>query len=734
MAKFSLTPRQRNYDLRRLIWLMLACWLMSASLVSFAQTDERLDEIPASYEMVAENDLFQLYVDSATLAFKVLDKRSGYVWHSGIDEVLEDDRLNRSWTAFALSGISIEYLDNRAVDTRTSITNTNATLDVTPIDQGIAALVTFDDYGITVGMHLLLEAEGVRVELLRDQIREDNPDFRLGRVYLYPFLGATRGSSTPGYMFIPDGVGSIIRYADTTQATNMFIGRYYGADLGFIGIMPFNEDVTNPIPISFPVLGAVHGEKQNAFISVVEDGAAYGEVQVHPAGIITNFNFLYNAFIYNQTYFQATNRSGAGVTTVQRETNHFDAVVHYRFLTGDDADVIGMARSYQQYLLDRDLLRDNEDDNPNIGIRLEFLGGDKEKVLLWDRFVPMTTVAQIRDILDRLQIPSPEVIYYGWQPYGATSMPSTSLSLEGGLGSVGDLNALAEDITSAGGHFSLYLEPQAAYWEESGYSARNDLAMAIINEAIRSYNRYYNYVFTLPVLQDRFRSLTADLAARLNGGLALDSIGFMLYSDFRRDTALSRQDAIAAYRDLLAESPVRIGMYRPNDYLFGLTQAYYDMQLGNNGYIFTSEPVPFLPTVLAGYVPYYGTALNFSSNMREDLLRQVEYGIYPSFFVTQEPTADMLNTRSSWIYTSSIEQWGEDIRSTYAWMNDLLAPVRGQQIVAHEQLASGVYMTTYDNGERIVVNYNDAPVEQYGSTIGAKDALLLESDLLESDQ
>ncbi|MCA9891233.1 MAG: hypothetical protein KC546_22805, partial [Anaerolineae bacterium] len=106
MAKFSLTPTRQKY-LYRLIWLMLAGLLMSASLVSFAQTDERPDEIPASYEMVAENDLFQLYVDSATLAFKVLDKRSGYVWHSGIDEVLEDDRLNRSWTAFALSGISI---------------------------------------------------------------------------------------------------------------------------------------------------------------------------------------------------------------------------------------------------------------------------------------------------------------------------------------------------------------------------------------------------------------------------------------------------------------------------------------------------------------------------------------------------------------------------------------------------------------------------------------------------
>src|SRR5690606_35987931 len=105
-------------------------------------------------------------------------------------------------------------------------------------------------------------------------------------------------------------------------------------------------------------------------------------------------NFVYNAFIYNQTYFQATNRSGAGVTTVQRQTNHFDAVIHYRFLTDDSADYVGMAHSYQQYLLEKGLLRHNEDANPNIGIRLEFLGGDKEPILACDSFVPMTTIAQ----------------------------------------------------------------------------------------------------------------------------------------------------------------------------------------------------------------------------------------------------------------------------------------------------------------------------------------------------
>lgn len=97
--------------------------------------------------------------------------------------------------------------------------------------------------------------------------------------------------------------------------------------------------------------------------------------------------------------------------------------MHYRFLDGDDANYVGMARSYQHYLLDQDMLHESADTNPNIGIRLEFLGGDKEKVLFWFRFIPMTTLAQMREILDGLQIAHTDVVYYGWQPLGASTMP-----------------------------------------------------------------------------------------------------------------------------------------------------------------------------------------------------------------------------------------------------------------------------------------------------------------------
>lgn len=720
---FTLHHKDRT-SLWAAFWLVFLCLpaiLAPSGAAVLAQ------EIPASYQMAAENDQFQLYVDSTTLAFKLLDKSSHYLWHSGIDETIEGDRLNASWRAFAQSGISIEYLDQKAINKRVSIANTNHTLEVTPIEGGVSAQVTFDDYGITIGVILQLEANGVRVEVPSATIQEGNPDFRLGRVYVYPFLGATRGGSVPGYMFVPDGIGSLIRFAESTKARNMLYARYYGPDLGILAVMPYDGYVVPPYPAFFPVFGMVHGEKENAFISVVEKGAAYGEVQAHPAGIITNFNFIYNAFIYNETYFQATNRSGAGVTTVQRQTNAFDIVLHYRFLTGEAADYVGMAHSYQRYLLDKGLLHRNDDSNPNIGIRLEFLGGDKEEVLFWDRFIPMTTIAQMREILDGLQLPNPEVIYYGWQPFGATTMPPTWLALEGGLGSLSDLNTLAGEITAEGGHFSLYLEPQVALWGESGYSPRNDLAMAITNVVLEGYSRHYNHYFTFDALQERYTALSRDVAAQLDAGLALDSIGSTLYSDFRRGSPLNREAAIAAYQTLLDESPLRLGFYRPNDYLLGLAQAYYDMPLGDNGYIYTSEPAPFLPIVLAGYMPYYGPVLNFSSNRQEDLLRQVEYGIYPSYFLTYEATANMLNTRSSWIYTSSYAQWGDEIRQTYEWLNALLAPVRGQEIVAHVQLTAGVFATTYADGQQIIVNYNNQPFTLNGMTIEAKNALLLEN-------
>lgn len=682
-------------------------------------------EIPDSYQLVAENNTFQLYVDKTTLGFKVADKRNGYVWNATLDEKADGDKLNKSWSAFAQSGISIEYLDPKAVNKRISITNSTTTLDVQPIDQGITATVAFTEFGITLGVMIQLDDNGVNIEVPFDSIRQENQDYKLGLVYVYPFMGAVRSDSIPGYMFIPDGSGSLIRFGTETKAKNMFYGRYYGADIGMLTYLPYDPTLTFSMNISVPVMGMAHGENQNAFIAVVEKGAAYGELQAHPAGIITNFNFLNNVFVYNQSYFQATNRSGAGVTTIQRNTNAFDVKVRYRFLAGDSADYVGMARDYQKYLVDKGVLKKSTDHANDIGLKLEFLGGDKEKVLFWQRFIPMTTINQMDDMLTGLNVKNVDVVYYGWQPLGAGSMPPRSLKLESGLGNMDQLQALADRVKSGGGNFSLYYDPMAAVERESGYSTRNDLAMSITNANLKGYNRWKpNYFFNLNALSERYVGLSKDVFSHPHIGLAVDGMGWVLYSDFKKGHFLSREQAITEYQNLLAKNNGSTAFYAPNDYLFAYTRAYYEMPLSDNGYVFTTESVPFLEIALSGYIPYYGPALNFSSNVQDDLLRQVDYGAYPSYFLTQEVTAKILNTSSQWIYTSSRGQWLEEIKQTYQWINALLAPVKGQEIIARQALAPKVMATTYANGKRIIVNYGDTPFQLGSITVKAKDALL----------
>jgi hypothetical protein len=528
-------------------------------------------------------------------------------------------------------------------------------------------------------------------------------------------------------MFIPDGAGALINFAATTKARNMFYGRYYGNDLGMTSLLPWDPELRRAYNLSLPVFGMAHTPGENAFIAVTERGAAYGEIQAHPAGVITQFNFLHNAFVYNESYFQATNRSGAGVTVLQPQTNEFDVVMHYRFLTGADADYVGMARSYQAYLLEKGLLSDRLDESPQMPIRLEFLGAEKERILFWYRSIPVTTIAQARAMLDQLDLPNTDVVYFGWQRRGANAMYPASLRIDGSLGSVGELRDWADEVAAGGGRFYLYVDPQAALRDVGGYSSRHDLALSITNQNLTGYNRYkVNYYLNIEALSDRLGSLSADMADELNGGLALDGIGSFLYSDFREGELLNREQVIPLYQELVARHGLPTALYLPNDYLFPAMSAYYDAPLTDSGYLYVNEVVPFLQIALAGYVPLFGPALNFASNQRADLLRQADFGLYPAYILTQEPTARFLTTSSSWIFSSSFEQWGQEVRDTYAWLSALLAPVKGEQVVARQSLASGVVAVTYSNGQQIVVNYNTAPYTDGSLFVEAQDAIIRE--------
>jgi hypothetical protein len=52
--------------------------------------------------------------------------------------------------------------------------------------------------------------------------------------------------------------------------------------------------------------------------------------------------------------------------------------------------------------------------------------------------------------------------------------------------------------------------------------------------------------------------------------------------------------------------------------------------------------------------------------------------------------------------------------------------VKGQSIVAREELAAGVVAVTYGNGKQILVNYTDQPYNAGETVVNAKDAIIRE--------
>ena len=113
----------------------------------------------------------------------------------------------------------------------------------------------------------------------------------------------------------------------------------------------------------------------------------------------------------------------------------------------------------------------------------------------------------------------------------------------------------------------------------------------------------------------------------------------------------------------------------------------------------------------------YSEYVNFEANKQEFRLQMIEAGVYPSFYVTYEDSADLIYTNSADLYSTkystyrdTIIEYDEDFRQVAALTGDAM-------IVRHEMLAEGVNKVSYDNGVVFYINYNQDAVTVDGVTI-----------------
>jgi hypothetical protein len=689
------------------------------------------------FKLVADNRNFSLFVKEEIASIRILDKKSGYVW--GCLETDYPDNLNESWAAFANSIVSIEYLDDNANLKRMGAGYEEAECKFIYETNGFKCKVNFQTLDISLVARVELTLNGVTFSVDEATIKE-NGSYYIANLYFAPFLGSSVEDTIPGYMFIPDGCGALMRFGKSASYLSGYSARVYGFDYAIDNILEVNNlEATRPNDflknaeiVSVPVYGIVHGVKQNAFLGLIERGAEYALITATPAGFTTDYNWASVGFIYHQLYQLPTQRNGSGVQVVQEKRNVVNPKLSIYFLSGESADYVGMARLYSKILTDSDMLHEKMESVP-AGIALDFLMSDIQEGFFVPSVKTITSINYIEQSLRCLAesgISDLHLTLKGWQPKGLNGYKKNKIFHKTNFGKFELLKSL-KAVLGENGRLSLYIEPFRAkepqiqeYIDAAISLSQSPITLSREDKSVYLWKTWFiKYPLALKLLAEQCEVLVNN---ELSNTVAVDG-GNLLYGEYLESGFTSRSEALNNIRKTFAalSSKQNMSVFNPNDYLFVYTTEYRNMPMSSSQYLYETDTVPFLQIVLSGRIALYAPYANDSFYSETNILKCIEYNCYPSFLLSGIKNYDMRKTASSELSSTFFDDWKEKVVKIYNQINSVLSNVQGKQIINHEIPKTGLAVVTYEDGRMIIVNYQQTEAEWKGVTIPALSAVFL---------
>lgn len=690
---------------------------------------------PDDYTLLAENEGYALYFREDICNVRVLNKRTGYVWGSVSADGAEG--LNDTWTALAQSLVTFTYLNAECMSTQVSISDPRMERELETTDDGAVLRVNDTRTGISFAVALQLQQDGIAVSMVEDSLREEG-GFLLESLYLLPFFGCTYGDRVNGYMFVPDGPGALIRYARPSKYLSPFDKRVYGNDPAVdmtsnsndLMAKRTNDYLTDTPNVTAPVFGAVHGVGSDAFLAVIDEGATYASVYASPAGYVIDYNWVTARFDFRTVYAQTLKKDGSGIPVNQQKANRMTPAVSYHFLSGDAADYSGMAVKYRSLLQESTLKDKQEQVDAAVPLRLAVLAADIKSGKFFNHYVRMTTVSEAAEMCRTLGGQGVENItlsYIGWTKGGLNGGSYGNTALDSRLGSLSELNQLRQQLENGGGQLFLQFNPLTANKDQCNPDMDSAKTISNKNMGFIRDNKTLKYNTAYLMQPKAVLSSIQKLQKQYTGfGLALSQLGGHIYGDFTKGETVTRDTNGSAIRKLLDKSGSTTAFSAPNAYLWGDTDAYFDMPLENSQYLFETDSVPFLPMVLKGAVDYYAPYINQGYYTEDSLLKMMEYGTYPSFLTMQAENERLIGTPSSDYFSIHMENWQEAIVSSYRQLNEVMQKTEGACIEEHRVLQKGVVRVRYSNGVTVYVNYLNEEYRDGTAAVAAKSGICVE--------
>lgn len=675
------------------------------------------------HKRIVSNNLYDLYLKDENLSIILRNKKTGSVLYSTVEK---PDQANEQWANFSKSGVVIEYLKGtNIVYYQADMYSENPTIKVNKNSTGFVASVDYDSLGFGYELHVNLEDDVLTASIPIESIYEDSETFKIANVYVYPFMGYTKMDEVEGYMFVPDASGSLIHYKDYRgQFKQPFNQMIYGANIGideshvlslFKGMNTINESMG----LVMPVFGSVHTDKELGFLGIIDSGDVSARLYAYPNGAILPYNWITPSFIYRQFYNQLTSKSSGTMVIRQEKKNDFDISLQYHLIDGDEANYVGMAKVYRTYLEEKEVLKDEEVDYQ---IRVDFLASEVKSGLLKRQTVTMTTFDQVQSILQTLKDKGTTdvlSVIKGWQSGGPyTSLPHKDFKTDSSLGSLSDLKDTENIIFD--NDLQRY-NPKTNKMNSATLVKKLNKRTYVEEVFGKVYDKYY-FITPEQSLQNSDK-LIQEFSKNDLKNVAIEGISENLFSYLLKGDPVDRVHSTKVYKQILEQfkkSNFNLSLYAPNAVFWEYADNLLDVQVDSSNYVFTGEEVPFLEIVLKGKKAMYAPYTNFNANHDTYMLNMIEYGVYPSFILTYEPSSLLQLTNSSDLYSTYYEEYIDQIVEYDAIFSELHSKIKGATIEDHYRNGNFVEVT-YSNGVKVIVNYGDSAVEYDGVVVKAMD-------------
>ncbi|QAV32639.1 hypothetical protein SAMN04488510_11150 [Fervidobacterium changbaicum] len=641
-----------------------------------------------NYHTYLENQYLTLMFDTKTLQFRVVDKRNNALWKSILEE--EDKDLNQTWNAFFNTPFTVEFYDSTGNIKRVYSTRDAKIILKKTSSDTLKASVMFENIGASFDVSYQLLKDSIRLRI--ENIKEGK--YKLTGIFAYPYFGGTYGTVN-GSFILADGVGAGIDLSKRTVATAPFKARIYGQDIGFREVLPYSyfKNVKEPENYALPLYGIIYSQSlQNSetsagnssgLLAFIEDGDMYAEINAFKAGIVTEHNWITARTVLRDLHKKLLNKAGEGITVPQEELNTTRYSIRYFFVPNANEFSL-FQRFVDEYSTERVVTNDYT-------FKFDILMAEAKKSTFGFSLVKMTDgeeLLKMKNILKQ-SIPNSLFVVVGYTKGGLALSSPKHLPVEKRI--LGKTQLSSEDYF----YVNYILSPK-----ESKSLSKTNIALNRLEQLMEFEGRY--------VLSPEFvKSFVAkeELAFEKLGikRFALASVGNLAFSTENMTRAQVIDILLEAFKNL--EKPV---VYGANWYAVKLAGALSDIPLTNSGYEIEDRIAPVVPYVLRQFLPVFSEPVNLSSDYSRDLLACIEYGVFPSFYLTWDSSEKLIETHSKDLVSTKFEDWLPKILDAKGLFDNATLFLKSR-LIARQQIGQDVFLNTYENGTKVAFNYSEKP-------------------------